>query len=349
MKQYIQILLITFLFSVYSCNLEKSKTFEDEAMELINQIDAQNKKGNQTTLLKNDFSEGVKKIIEWGQDDYILEDKYPEMITVKTTKEYQEVISSNTNNVKAIYIESHKTSIDVTDLSVFSNLEYLKLGSFDSLPLGFYDLRNLKYFIAIDDLKCKMDERIINLSKLEEIKLHFTYLELPSEISELQELNSLILYNFNYDQPYSSIYKIPNLKTLGIRYSTEEQIDGISELKSLRTLATNKVNSEVGALNLTGLKIGENNDKTYPNELSNLTNLVAFYWQGNRIRKSPPQFVESLDKLEYLEIRGCSELDSIPQSYDSLSSLLQFDIISRNSFKGKTDHLTNINHVINLL
>jgi len=332
----------------FSCKPKKKKTFEEEAMELIKQVSEKNHLENQRKLKGINFSEGVREIIEWHEDDYILKSKYPRIRTIKSTEDFKRIASDNPQAVKAIYLDNYDTTIVFKSLSIFSNLEYLKVRSLDSIPNGFYKLEKLKVFEAANELKCKMDERISNLRNLEVLKLSFTHLELPESISKLEKLTVLNFYNFNYDQPFNKIYEIPNLKTLRIKYSNAEQLEGISKLKKLKTFVTNKVSPEVGKLNLTGLYIGENSDEKYPKELANLKDLVAFYWQGNNIRKSPPEFVSSLNKLEYLEIRGCSKFESIPQELDNLINLKQFDIICRPKFTGQIEHLNVIKNKINI-
>jgi len=332
-----------------SCQRTKEKTFEEQATELIKEVNEQNRKENEAKLKQNDFSDGVQEIMEYFDYNEPVIAKYTNIITIKSTADFDKLKNENPSSIKSIYIDNYNAKIEIDDISVLDKLEYLKVRSIDSIPNGFYNLKNLKAFIAANELKCKIDGRITKLSNLEYLELLFTHTELPNEIEELRKLETIRLYNFSHNQPYENIYQIPNLETLWIRFSNVTQLDGISNLKNLKILVTNKVSSEIGDLNLTGLNVGENNDETYPVELSRLKNLVAFYWQGNRVRESPPEFLSELNKLEYLEIRGCSNFKEIPQEFNELSNLKRFEIIfGHGEFTGKIDHLDKINDIIRI-
>lgn len=347
--KYRLLLILSISASIFfSCQEPKKKTFEEQALELIKEVEKKNKIENKAKLEKNVFSEGVQEIIEYF--DYVepLIAQYSDIKVIKSTSDFNNLKNKNPSTIKSIYIDNYDTEIIIDDISILSNLEYLKVRSIDTLPNGFYKLRKLKAFLAANDLKCKIDKRITNLRNLEYIQLLFTYTELPAEIELLNNLKTIRFYNFNYNQPYQNIFNIPNLKTLWIKFSDNSQLDGISNLLKLRTLITNKVSPEIGKLNLTGLNINENSDETYPNELGQLQSLVALHWQGNNVKESAPNFIASLKNLEYLEIRGCSKFNQIPINFDSLNSLKQFDIICRPKFNGNISHLKNIKTKINV-
>jgi uncharacterized membrane protein YheB (UPF0754 family) len=335
-------------FTVFSCAQEKEKSFQEEALEMINEANEKTLKENRAKLAENDFSDGVKEIMEWY--DYVdpIIAPYQNYTTVKSTEEFTALVNKSSNEVSAIYIDSYDTKITIDDISVLKNLEFLKIRSFDSLPNGFYNLKNLKAFVSSNDLNCKLDHRIKRLSNLEYIESLFTHLALPPEISELPKLKVIRFYNYNTEQPFNSIFNIPNLETLWINFSKESQLEGIGNMKKLALLVTNKVVPEIGNLHLKGLIIKENNDTIFPNELSKLKNLVAFKWQNNHSATIAPKFVSELKNLEYIEFKGCNKFSSVPKEYTKLPKLKRFDIYYNDLYKSVENHLLPINNVIEI-
>ena len=301
-------------------------------------------------IIKPNLSEEALEVKNWFNLINTYKGTTYKRKLIRTNAEYQDLLfHANLSTIKSLelwYI-LEEDPIQIEDLSKFTNLEYLKLVSFEKIPTGFYKLKNLKAFIAVNELKDQMSDEIVQLKNLEYIKTYFTYLVLPNNIHELENLETLIMYNFSRSQqPYDNIYKIPNLKTLGLKLSNEEQLSGISQLTNLKTLCINKVSPEIGQLNLSGLIINENSQASYPVELAALENLVAFYWQGNSERESPPEFVSKLKNLEYLEFRGCRNLNMIPEAYNEFQKLKEFKIAACSKLSKDLNHLENIKDVI---
>ena len=353
-------LIASFVF--YSCNQRQApprnnppiqvegKTFEEQAMELLEKIDKETKIENKLKQEENKFSEGVQEVLEWYDYQYPIVKLYSNPTFINSNSSYNQLLKEDPLSVKALKLNNvpNDDPIKIKDISIFKNLEYLELNSFDSLPTGFYDLTKLKVFMSSNRMRCKMTNEISKLKNLQFIKSLFANLELNEEINKLKKLETIVMYNFSTNQPYKSLYEIPSLKTLSIRYSDESQLTGISKLRNLKTFITNKVSPEVGDLNLTGLIVNENQDEGYPENLGNLKNLVAFYWQGNSTMDTAPKFVQNLQNLEYLEIRGCSNFKYIPSEYDNLGNLKQFDIVSGPRFDGEINHLEKIKEKINI-
>ena len=345
MTIYRTVFMFSLIILVLSCQQEK-KTFEETAVDVIEEARRERQKNNQQTLRSNSLPEDIRDIVEWH--DYHLHQSREKLHIINSVSQYENLANASPESVKALQFGGSNADLYSKDISIFSNLEYLFVGGEFCMPSGFYNLKNLRYLKAGNGLNCKLDERIVNLKKLEEIRFVFTNLELTPEISSLKNLKVIKGYNFNRSQPFQDIFRIPNLENLGLEFENEEQLSGISNLNRLKTLATNIVTKEVGELNLTGLYIKKNNEEKYPKELSKLNNLVVFYWGQNTVKESIPEFVSMLDNLEYVEIRGCSKLVNIPKSLDNLKNLKQFNIIGHPKFSGDISHLTTVGSKINI-
>lgn len=347
MKMRIRILVVALiaLFLVMSCE-KKEKSFKDEALELIEEVEKKNHADNQSKLAENNFSEGVREVMEWFDyvDPIIADYAY---VTIRSTEEFN-ALKKHPEEIKAIYLDSYDTTIAIDDISVFKNLEFLQIRSLDSVPSGFYKLNSLKAFITMNDFKYRLSSKITNLENLEYLESRFTNIELPPEISKMKKLKAIKMYNFSYNQPFQEIYKVPNLKTLWLQLSSEEQLRGISNLKTLDVFVTNKISAEVGQLNLKGLIISGNSDTTFPPELAGLKTLVAFKWQTNYEATTAPGFVSGLENLEYIEFRGCQKFSHIPEDYVKLSRLKRFDIYYNKSYTSLEPHLKPLENVIEI-
>ncbi len=325
MEYKIYFILLLLIPLIFSCRESGKKSFNEQAHEIIKDV----KDKNKFRLLDSDFSQGVQEIAEPLYIDPLIAE-YSDILTIESTEEFNRIKNMDPNSIRAIFIdrESYGKEIGIDNISVFKNLEYLKVKNLPCLPNGFYELENLKVFIGIDQLWCTMDERITNLNKLEYIALKFDHLELAPEISTLKNLKTLIISRGPaaiWKQPYSEIYEIPNLETLQLGFDKKEQLKGISKLSKLRIFITNRVIAEVGNLNIQGLLIeGYDNKlypqdfKSFPKELSNLKNLVALKILNTSV-VSAPNFIHELKNLEYLFLLY-NDYD-IPMEYSKLPKL----------------------------
>lgn len=298
-----------------------------------------------------DFSPGAQEVIEWVDYRSPLVTGYTPT-EIKTVLEFNSLISSGEcETLQALHLNFGGRSeegkgLDLTKLPLFKNLEILEVDDIARIPRELFELANLKVLIcSFVDLDSIGD--LVRLKNLEHLDLMFTHNILPASIGEMTKLRVLKLSSFSDDQPYTSIYKLQGLETFSTRYADDSQLNGISNLKNLKTLEVNRVTDEVAQLkSLTGLIITQSNSIDYPESLSNLENLVAFRLQGNFKIIEAPLFVAGLKKIEYITISGCAHLTSIPDSYNELANLKRFDIFYNASFTIKPANLGKIQSVV---
>jgi hypothetical protein len=349
MKLSISICVLTLLcVNSYS---QSDDSFKKEAMKVINDVKEREVEHEKEVIGNNAFSKGVREVVEWFNHKTQLMARYTPT-EIKSASGFNSLLTSKKyDTLQALYLNFSSTSedvknIDLAKLVLFKNLEFLKITNTKRTPGEVFSLMKLKVLIcSFADLDSIW--KLPKLKNLEHLELKFSDDVLPVEIGEMTKLVTLRLYNFSTNQPYMSIYKLPALETLWIRYANDHQVEGISGLKKLKTLVTNRVTEEISQLeNLTGLIINENSNLDYSRLLSNLDNLVALKLQGNYEMTEAPKFVADLKKIEYIEIRGCDKLVSIPDCYNALSSLKRFDVFYNKAFKTMPSNLDKIRSVI---
>ena len=157
------------------------------------------------------------------------------------------------------------------------------------LPAAIGNLKNLKYL------------RIIGFD------------ELPEEIAELDNLETLVCLRCSFKQFPKALCGLKNLKSLNILCKSLETLpDEFGNLSSLTTV------------DMRGSKI-----EYLPQYIGNLTNLEVFQLAANKKLKALPDSIEKLTTLKVLEIRA-SDLTTLPESVGNLTQLKLLGLYANN-------------------
>lgn len=238
------------------------------------------------------------------------------------------------------------------EISKLKNLEHFALKGLNkvkSLPAEIYNLKKLKSFIltgAHYDLV--VDE---NISKWSNLRVFTADCVVSSAIGQLKKLNYVKIDAYTDSIPYQAIYSLPLLKTLGVVVNNESQLKGIGKLQGLEVLHlySSFINEEVGSLgNLIGLIISGYNNPEYPSSLGKLQKLEALKIGQNNGMKVAPAFIPNLTNLAYLEIRGCGNLESFPDSYGKMKNLKLGEVFYNEKITSIPDELFPIQEAIKI-
>jgi Leucine-rich repeat (LRR) protein len=327
---------------------KKERSFKDEAMEIVEDHQRQTERENEETLENNDYAEGVQEVLEWfNYKTAVAADYKP--IVIYTRGEYDQLVKNNPGDVTALFLDFRSNReeakvLDIKRIKDFKNLEYLETLGFDRLPIEIYTLQKLRLLHTNSELDSI--DAIVNLKELEEFEALWTDNILPTSITELTKLKTLRISGAN-QRNTSDIFDLPNLESLWIDFNDAEQLNGISKLKKLKCLITNKVTKEVGELPaLKGLNLSGSYDLEFPAELAKLQSLVAFAMHSNHQIEKAPTFTGRLKNLEYIEFRGCESLIVIPDSYNELGKLKTFNIFYNKRIREVPANLDEIRKTI---
>ena len=157
------------------------------------------------------------------------------------------------------------------------------------LPAAIGNLKKLKYL------------RIIGLD------------ELPKEIAELDNLETLVCLRCSFKQFPKALCGLKNLKSLNILCKSLETLpDEFGNLSSLTTF------------DMRGSQI-----EYLPQSIGNLTNLEVFQLAANKKLKALPDSIGKLTTLKVLEIRA-SNLTTLPESIGNLTQLKLLGLYANN-------------------
>lgn len=299
----------------------------------------------------------VEEVKNWFDFKPDILNEYPNPIFIKSLQQLDS-IKNNGGLEKIVALQMNFYMIfkngKPADFSFFKhlkNLEYFRVSGLEEIPKELYELKELRAFSLFGLRKFQegFTDDLANLRKLELLDLYYANIKLPAAISKLSQLKTLKTYKGVPEQPYSSIYKLPNLTSLWISYTDSIELAGISNLKKLKSLATNMVAEEVGALTeLTSLMIHNSSAKHFPIALNNLEKLVALQLEDCLKIESAPAFVSSLTNLEFMEIRDCPKLIHIPANYGELRKLRHFNILFNKKYTELESNLSTLKHVIEI-
>lgn len=157
------------------------------------------------------------------------------------------------------------------------------------LPAAIGNLKNLKYL------------RIIGFN------------ELPEQIAELDNLETLVCLRCSFKQFPKALCGLKNLKSLNILCKSLETLpDEFGNLSSLTTF------------DMRGSQI-----EYLPQSIGHLTNLEVFQLAANKKLKALPDSIGKLTNLKLLEIRA-SDLTTLPETIGNLTQLKLLGLYANN-------------------
>ena len=211
----------------------------------------------------------------------------------------------------------------------------LSLRQLERLDLGFgksesYDVIDGESVLRDTKKSAKpLPAAIGNLKNLKYLRL-MGFHELPDEIAQLDNLETLVLLKCNFTEFPKILCELKNLKSLNILSRTLEKLpDEIGNLTSLKSI------------DIRGTSI-----KQIPDSITKLNHLEVVRLYANRLLKTLPLTIGNLSKLKTLDVRG-SELDAIPCSVGNLRQLKQLVLYS-NGLESLPDSLTNLKQLEHL-
>ena len=151
-----------------------------------------------------------------------------------------------------------------------------------------------------------------NLKKLKYLRI-IGFNELPEEIAELDNLETLVCLRCSFKQFPKALCGLKNLKSLNILCKSLETLpDEFGNLSSLTTF------------DMRGSQI-----EYLPQSIGNLTNLEVFQLAANKKLKALPDSIGKLTTLKVLEIRA-SNLTTLPESIGNLTQLKLLGLYANN-------------------
>lgn len=151
-----------------------------------------------------------------------------------------------------------------------------------------------------------------NLKKLKYLRI-IGFNELPEEIAELDNLETLVCLRCSFKQFPKALCGLKNLKSLNILCKSLETLpDEFGNLSSLTTF------------DMRGSQI-----EYLPQSIGHLTNLEVFQLAANKKLKSLPDSIGKLTNLKVLEIRA-SDLTTLPETIGNLTQLKLLGLYANN-------------------
>lgn len=151
-----------------------------------------------------------------------------------------------------------------------------------------------------------------NLKKLKYLRI-IGFNELPEEIAELDNLETLVCLRCSFKQFPKALCGLKNLKSLNILCKSLETLpDEFGNLSSLTTF------------DMRGSQI-----EYLPQSIGHLTNLEVFQLAANKKLKALPDSIGKLTNLKVLEIRA-SDLTTLPETIGNLTQLKLLGLYANN-------------------
>ena len=191
---------------------------------------------------------------------------------------------------------------------------------------------------------------VFQLEQLESLNLSVNQLsELPESITKLSNLTQLYLsYNKLSELP-ESITKLSNLTRLYLSYNLLSELpESITKLSNLTRLdlSINQLSELPESItklsNLTWLDLSINQLSELPESITKLSNLTQLHLRGNQLSELP----ESITKLSNLTELDLSEnqLSELPESITKLSNLTRLDL-SINQLSELPESITKLSNL----
>ncbi len=221
------------------------------------------------------------------------------------------------------------------------------------------DLSN--YYYTDDKLK-EIPPEVFELEQLESLNLSGNDIAtIPQDITRLENLQSLDLWKNKLSEFPRVLGKLPNLVVLRLKLSSLKSLPGwLFQIKDLSLDLSGKKRttlpkSVTKLSNLTELDLSFNQITNLPESIGKLSNLTVLYLSANEITKLP----ESIGKLSNLTELDLSrnQITNLPESIGQLSNLRKLDLSCNQITKlpesiGKLSNLTelywSLNQITNL-
>jgi len=226
----------------------------------------------------------------------------------------------NLKNLKSLTIRIPSLLHITESIGQLKSLEELIISFADgtqSISSKIFQLPNLKKLklSRIHQNTVVLDDNSFDqLTNLEELIIHDTRMKIPKSINKLKKLKTLDLGLYYGDVP-SEVYELEGVETLKLYSISKDEMIGIGKLKSVKTFQLmngNTVSSEIAQMkNLREFTIWETYTDEFPEELSKLNNLEKLKIVGTSKFKEVPNFIYGLKSLEELSLVGCDSLKSI--------------------------------------
>ena len=211
------------------------------------------------------------------------------------------------------------------------------LRQLERLDLGYGKLTSYSYIDNKSVLQSESESTkplpgaIGNLKNLKYLRL-IGFKELPEEIAQLDNLETLVFMKCAFTEFPKVLCKLKNLKSLNIFSKSLERFpDELGNLSSLtsfdmRGTQVQYLPDSIGNLsNITSIQLCANNDlKALPDSIGNLTNLEKLDIRGSDM-KILPSLIGNLSQLKSL-ILYQNGLQSLPDSITNIKALKQLDV-----------------------
>ena len=257
----------------------------------------------------------------WMQELWNLADKFQisDDVIPRDAVGLEQLNELKLEQLNELKLEDLDLKLEDLDAEAFELIKLIsKLPNLKILDLSYYGGESLP-------------EEIVNLTSLEQLKIHESALErLPENISRLENLKSIDLFACDELQDFpDDFFQLTQLEEL-LLYSTELYSDEIGSLKKLKKLSLSGDLYEIPVWifdlkELTELCLNEVALSEIPSEIGELTKLEYLDLGVNeRITKLPESF-GNLTNLKHLSLDCCS-LQSLPESFVNLTQLEKLEL-----------------------
>ena len=200
-------------------------------------------------------------------------------------------------------------------------LERLDLGYGKSTSYSYID--NKSVLQSESESTKPLPGAIGNLKNLKYLRL-IGFEELPEEIAQLDNLDTLVFMKCAFTEFPKVLCKLKNLKSLNIFSKSLERFpDELGNLSSLTSF------------DMRGTQVQE-----LPDSIGNLSKLTSIQLCANEYLKALPESIRNLANLEKLDIRG-SDFKALPSSIGSLNQLKSL-VLYQNGLQSLPDSITNL-------
>ena len=200
-------------------------------------------------------------------------------------------------------------------------LERLDLGYGKSTSYSYID--NKPVLQSESESTEPLPAAIGNLKNLKYLRLR-GFDELPEEIAQLENLETLVYMNCAFTEFPKVLCQLKNLKSLSIFSKSLERLP--NELGNLSSLTS---------FDMRGSKVHH-----LPGAIGNLSQLRNIELYANEALKALPESIGNLTNLEKLEIRA-SNLKTLPSSIGNLNKLKTLGLY-HNGLQSLPDSITNL-------
>ncbi len=176
--------------------------------------------------------------------------------------------------------------------------------------------------------------------------------EIPTEVFDLEWLETLYLIDNQLTSVAESITRLTNLSTLDLGgnqlTSVPESITNLTNLSTLnlsRNQLTSVAESITNLTNLSALDLSLNQLKSVPESITRLINLSTLYLSHNQLT-SVPESITNLTNLSILDLGG-NQLTSVAEFITRLTNLSTLNL-SRNQLTSVPESITRLTNLSTL-